>query len=272
MALTMKSLARKAAIRHQIYENLRMSFSLRSRSVQLDAASGLLRGFCDAVLEVDHELKIVKGSCQLSTLLLHGHGQSQDLTGLDLLGFFCEEDRPRLGEVLCSEEQGTRNTARMLDALGSLVSLELLHIQFQNDDGCRCLLVGMRECQDVASVAPLRAEATADKMTLMFDACSFEILSSTGFTSDEKDLDQINLFELATGSSRTSLVSAIQSAVNSFEGTKQEHYLGSLELLGRVAQATLTLQKDDLLNTLIGTLDCRQGSTGHGPRYAEMDG
>ncbi|CAJ1361451.1 unnamed protein product [Effrenium voratum] len=128
-------------------------------------------------------------------------------------------------------------------------------MQFQNDDGCRCLLVGMRECQDVASVAPLRAEATADKMTLMFDACSFEILSSTGFTSDEKDLDQINLFELATGSSRTSLVSAIQSAVNSFEGTKQEHYLGSLELLGRVAQATLTLQKDDLLNTLIGTLD-----------------
>ncbi|CAJ1365844.1 unnamed protein product, partial [Effrenium voratum] len=101
-----------AAIRHQIYENLRMSFSLRSRSVQLDAASGLLRGFCDAVLEVDHELKIVKGSCQLSTLLLHGHGQSQDLTGLDLLGFFCEEETGRAWGRSSAARSKARGTPR----------------------------------------------------------------------------------------------------------------------------------------------------------------
>lgn len=47
-----------------------LSSELRKRTIELGAASCLLLEFCDAVVELDEEMKITVTSNQLSTLLL----------------------------------------------------------------------------------------------------------------------------------------------------------------------------------------------------------
>ncbi|CAK9042194.1 unnamed protein product [Durusdinium trenchii] len=243
-------------IRQQMYENVKMSVNLQKRTIELGAASCLLLEFCDAVVELDEEMKITVTSNQLSTLLLRSLGSPPpDLRGSDFLQLFVEEDR----ELLHT-------------SLGSTVRLELLHTQFQNADGQKCRLVGLRECQDTqdaASVAPLKDQAPSvdtSRASLLFDACSFEVLGATEgfaelFPDAEKDkLEQMSISDLL-GPSET-VISTIQSAVNTFDPAfKRPISLGCVEIFHQRVQATLTLQNDDLLKTIVGTLAISTGTT-----------
>ena len=144
-------------LRHALYENVRMSFELNTRTIELSAVSGLLLGYCDAVVEVDSGLKLTDDSRQFSTLLLHGHGISaRSLAGYDFLSFFHVDDREHISVSLGAKNQSTQAlalNARMQDCLGNFVKVEILFTSFQNADGEECRLVGMREFQDFNSVA-----------------------------------------------------------------------------------------------------------------------
>lgn len=260
-------------MRHQMYENVRVSLSLQKRSIELGAVSSLLYGFCDAVVELDDELKIANTANQLSTMLLRSLGSPPpNLMGSEFLRLFLEEDRELLKSSLCSSSATLRVSARMVDALGSTVQLELLHTLFRNEDQQTCRLVGMRELQEAADVAPLKTPRAGmeSNASLMFDACSFEILGATDafkrmmrdFGSLMDDLDQLSIYDLlGPEESSIALVSSIQSAVNSFDierplSSKQVQaiQLGSLEILNHKVEAVLTLQNDELLKTVVGTL------------------
>ncbi|CAK9078283.1 Uncharacterized protein SCF082_LOCUS37453 [Durusdinium trenchii] len=83
------------SMRQGLYENVLMNTRLKSRSIDLEAVSQLLLGFCDAVVEIDGSLKLTEDSRQLSTLLLHNQGEGmtgEGLAGRDFLSFFCQEE------------------------------------------------------------------------------------------------------------------------------------------------------------------------------------
>ena len=140
-------------LRSALYDNVKMSFDLSARTIELSAVSGLLLGFCDAVVEVDDSLRLTDDSRQFSTLLLHGHGMSAgSLAGFDFLSFFHQEDREHIRASLSPDNKSTQPlalNARMLDCLGSFVRVEILYTSFQNVDGQQYRLVGMREFQDL---------------------------------------------------------------------------------------------------------------------------
>ena len=178
------------SLRHTLYENVRMTLDLKTRTIDLSAVSALLLGFCDAVIEVDHMLRLTDDSRQFSTLLLHGHGISAgSLTGSEFLTFFHHEDRQRIFDALtdCSSMKPLALNARMLDCLGNSVKVEILYTSFHNAGGEECLLIGMREFQDFQDFGTAAAPSTArasppahlpiEEASIVFDATSFDILS-----------------------------------------------------------------------------------------------
>lgn len=258
-------------MRQGLYENVLMNTRLKSRSIDLEAVSQLLLGFCDAVVEIDGSLKLTEDSRQLSTLLLHNQGEGmtgEGLAGRDFLSFFCQEDRQRIKESL-SESGGQHTLAlhvRMLDCLGSNLQVEILHCRFENAKGQSCCLVGIREFQDVghAALAPLPFELSdVDGRTgvLLFDAESMEIIDVTNFERfTDQNLQGTSLQQLQAGpgGSLDEILLAIQDAVNdAYEKGKEKVGpidLEELELFSTHLRGTLTLQHDLMLKTLVGTL------------------
>ncbi|OLQ08810.1 hypothetical protein AK812_SmicGene7660 [Symbiodinium microadriaticum] len=266
-------------LRHALYENVRMSFELNTRTIDLSAVSGLLLGYCDAVVEVDSSLKLTDASRQLSTLLLHGHGISAgSLAGYDFLSFFHVDDREHIGASLGAKHESTQAlalNARMQDSLGNFVKIEILFTSFQNADGEECRLVGMREFQDFSSVAvplpagpalsPAEASPSQDLCSVAFDATSFDILSVSAafkklcFENGFEDIaDGMSIFDLSPGKHPNSLAGYIQTAVNALEPEKLEGDLlmiRDLELFGNTkVEAALEFQTDKMLDAILGTL------------------
>lgn len=157
------------SIRYMLHQNVVMTGRLKTRTIDLGAVSQLLLGFCDAVVEIDSSLKLTEDSRQLSTLLLHNQGMTSDgLAGRDFLSFFSTEDRERIKESLSSGSSQTMAlNARMMDCLRSNLQMEVVHCHFDNANGQRCCLVGMREFQDFGySIAPLLEEVAEKDCTL----------------------------------------------------------------------------------------------------------
>jgi len=148
------------SIRQLVYRDARSGLDLKTRTIELEAVSSLLRGFCDAVVEVDDNLQLVTGSKQLSTMLLRENGNSDtSLAGTAFVDLFCEEDRERLHEGLLSQNSSAHTlalNARILDSDGSHVKVELLHVQFCSANNRSHRLVGMREFQDMQDMTSQR--------------------------------------------------------------------------------------------------------------------
>ncbi|CAE7777090.1 unnamed protein product [Symbiodinium sp. CCMP2456] len=268
------------AVRRQMYINVRTNLDLKTRTIELEAVSGLLLGFCDAVVEVEAEtLQLTEDSRQLSTMLLHGQRlNSAGLAGRNFLGFFSEEDRERIKDSLgTGGSQTLAINARMLDSLGSHVKVELLHIQFRNPDGHLRRLIGMREFQDLASVAPalssqqiLRSEesppaapAAQEEVSVLFDANTFDILSvSKGFQAlctsvgQAMDFEGLSVFDLSKGTGPKSFSRQLQEVLHAYDEKKQSSFaLAGLDLLGACQlEATVTFAEDTVLQSLVGTL------------------
>jgi len=269
-------------VRQQMFVNVRTNLDLKTRTIELEAVSGLLLGFCDAVVEIDEEsLQLTEDSRQLSTMLLHGHGMSAaGLAGKSFLDFFAEDDRCRIKDSLCTASE-TRSSqtlainARMLDCLGSFVKVELLHIQFRSTDGQPRRLIGMREFQDVASIAPTQPRRSEealwpedslvhDDVSLMFDAGTFEILNvSEGFQTfclshvgQALNFDGLSVFDLSKGTGPSSFSRHMQDAINSYQEKSEEPFqCRELDFLGAIkVNASVKFQEDEVLNCLVGTL------------------
>ena len=164
-------------VRWLIYKNCKISLELQDSSIELSAVSRLLHGFCDAVVEMDQDLKLNEsGMEQLSTLLLQG---APGRNG-DFLTYFSDSDQARVKDLLTRQDRElppVAMNAQLLDSNGSGVNVELLHVMRQGGDSREELLhlVGVREFQDVAQVAPLTTEIP-DELSLVFSALDLKLL------------------------------------------------------------------------------------------------
>ena len=166
-------------VRWLIYKNCKISLELQDSSIELSAVSRLLHGFCDAVVEMDQDLKLNEsGMEQLSTLLLQGAPGRNGCNG-DFLTYFSDSDHARVKDLLTRQDRElppVAMNAQLLDSSGSGVNVELLHVMRQGGDGEELLhLVGLREFQDVAQVAPLTTEIP-DELPLVFSALDLKLL------------------------------------------------------------------------------------------------
>ena len=152
------------SIRHLMFRLARSAVELKSQSIELEAVSALLFSFCDAVVEVDQECRIVENPHQLrleavdllkpcyytrvcmKTQENEGHLVSRDscprltmllrcsrsLADRDFLSLFCSEDREkvRCGLAASKSSESHALNARLLDSHGHHVQVELLHIRF----------------------------------------------------------------------------------------------------------------------------------------------
>ncbi|CAE7801052.1 unnamed protein product [Symbiodinium sp. CCMP2456] len=205
-------------VRQAMYAIADAGVNLQTLTIERNAISSLLLGLCDAVVEVDENLKLTQDGRQLSTMLLHGRGvAAQQLAGSDLLAFFHPDDRAHVQQSLCGSPDDTQTrvfNARMLDGLSNHVAVELFRIIMENQEGQKLYLVGMREFQDLGFVAPLRAREPsnptgkrAGDFSFVFCASSARVLTagkeidrlllSNGF--DREELREMTVFDLLYG-------------------------------------------------------------------------
>jgi len=272
------------SIRRLIFRDSKASVELKSRSIELEAVSALLRGFCDAVVEVDQSLHITENSNQLLTLLLRSNNQAC-LAGKDFIELFCSDDQQQVRECLTkfSDTHTHALNARLLDADGNHVKIELLHIRFLSATGDLHRLVGVREFQDMqdmnpflpqSSRVPYETETTIGEEhmpgspSLLFDIGSFLILEANHAlrtliakcTGVSMKLSEMNISDLSPELKFAKLSLQIQDLVNSqacesMENVTAEMDLGELVLLGRMqVLARVSVQYDPLLENLVGTL------------------
>ena len=140
--------------RRVLNENVTLKVKLEKKSMELEAVSSLLLVCYDAVAQVDESLNFMEDSLQLSGLLLCG--AAGKLEGKSLLQFFAHEDQDRISQQFAHSEAPVQALkVDMLDSDQNHVKVELLHARFQNHLEENCFLIGVRELQNVESLAPL---------------------------------------------------------------------------------------------------------------------
>lgn len=272
------------AVRRLIFRDSKASVELKSRSIELEAVSALLRGFCDAVVEVDQSLHITENSNQLLTLLLRSSNQAC-LAGKDFIELFCSDDQQQVRECLTkfSETHTHALNARLLDADGNHVKIELLHIRFLSATGDLHRLVGVREFQDMQDMntylpqsspvhyyteTTIGEEHMPGSPSLLFDIGSFLILEANHAlhtliakcTGVSMKLSAMKISDLSPDLNFAKLSLQIQDLVNSqayesMENVTVEMDLGEVVLFGSMqVLARVSVQYEPMLENLVGTL------------------
>ncbi|CAK9083807.1 unnamed protein product [Durusdinium trenchii] len=123
--------------------------------VILGAVSSLLGLTCDAVVELDSELKFVSESVQLATMLLHRPGAS--MQGMKLTDFIAAPDVARAEEVL-SQHPSDDVTAHafhthLVDSCSSKFRTEIFQVRYTTMNGTPHHLLGLREFTDLKPLA-----------------------------------------------------------------------------------------------------------------------
>ena len=199
------------------------------------------------------------------------------------------EDRERVEDFLTSipgtSKVSPTTTTRLVDSALTPIKTELYQMSFTGVDGGSCRLIGFKESPDFtgSTVAPLRSDSATLTMaseaaqgqsvnkdySIVFDAVTFEILvASDDFenlfakcTGHFADFEKMSIYDLSPDVGATSLSRRIQSAVNSLDSDPPEpqQVLGSFNLFGVCTmKATLELEHDPSLATLVGTLRCKE--------------
>eukprot|EP00438_Fugacium_kawagutii_P020850 Skav222232 [mRNA] locus=scaffold3339:48679:50427:+ [translate_table: standard] len=260
-------------VRRLLQENAFLKVDLQERTVELGAVSSLLSVCYDAVLEVDHDLRLTHDSRQLSAMLLSAP-KPGGLSGEAFLDFFTEKDRLRISEqVLSSKRSDTGNLAStsvvalnadMLDSDRSHVKVELFCAQFRNLADEKCFLVGLREIQDTEASAGAVAETSSlpsdDALMVVFDMYHFDVYSMSGKMQElcHQGLGGFpdTILEIASGPSQLTFGQQLQTSGNTFAyqheaaaSTVTFNFLGLWE-----AEGFVTFEYDQVLEARVGSM------------------
>eukprot|EP00438_Fugacium_kawagutii_P022836 Skav230311 [mRNA] locus=scaffold430:202592:204355:+ [translate_table: standard] len=139
---------------------------------QLSAASGLLDLTCEAVCEIDGDLKLLSHSPKLATMLLRRSGAS--LEGRRLTDFIAPGDKKRAKEILMMATQsgGAAHAfhTHLVDSYSSKFRTEVFRVKYSTMDGRDCHLLGLRDFTDLKSLAGVKAtDAIPDSHELVLD-------------------------------------------------------------------------------------------------------
>lgn len=176
---------------------------------ELSAATSLLSYLCDAVFQLDPQLKFTDGAPQLSAMLLRST-TARSLAGTEFQALLASaEEQSRFATQLLGssgngqhKSEGPRSSAfhvDLVDSCGSIVQTEVFHVCFRGADTYLRHLVGLREHTDVLPLAGPCLEARTEKAR--FDKNLFEAsacanapseLSSPTLSLSQKSLAQLD--------------------------------------------------------------------------------
>jgi len=118
------------------------------------AASSLLVLTCDAVCEIDSELKLLSHSNTLATMLLRQTGAS--LEGRKFTDFIAPGEANRAEELLLTPRDDGAAYAfhtHLVDSCSSKFRTEVFQVKYAMMDGQECHLLGLRDFTDIKSLA-----------------------------------------------------------------------------------------------------------------------
>ncbi|CAJ1396251.1 unnamed protein product [Effrenium voratum] len=136
-------------------------------ATQLSAASSLLSLTCDAVIELDSDLRLTSHSAQLASVMLNSGTTS--LEGQSFLSFMPPEEAHRAQELLTGDAAShatvTANVfhTRLWDCFSSKICTEVFQVRYNKMDGETYNLLGLREFTDVKSLAGKRASFSLEE-------------------------------------------------------------------------------------------------------------
>jgi len=140
-------------LRQSVQTSYRNEFEAKSLRDEQSACKGLLRMFCDVVIELNSELQLVGPAQDLCTFLLRGSTRLTEGTPfVDLMPR--DEDKTKF-DKLCTCQEGPRAIhVGVRDGNGTLMEVELFSLRFEGLDGLPRCLAGLREYSDAAPPAP----------------------------------------------------------------------------------------------------------------------
>mmetsp|Transcript_134826 Transcript_134826/g.430608 ORF Transcript_134826/g.430608 Transcript_134826/m.430608 type:complete len:577 (-) Transcript_134826:235-1965(-) len=122
----------------------------RSTQGQHSAVTSLLNMVCDAVVELDDDLRMAGDCPALSTALFHG--QAKGLCGQSLKEFVCGDDQAHFEDEVASQDTPAAAAkmfhVRLRDSWGNAVPMELFHVPFSGVGQETRHFIGLREHSD----------------------------------------------------------------------------------------------------------------------------
>jgi len=188
-------------------------------ATQLSAASSLLKLTCDAVIELDAELRLQEDSRELAGMLMKNK-PGTTMKGCNFLDLMVSEDAVRAMSFLgvapqdkqmvqsqssFSSDDGafpTRQSksitarafhTRLVDSYNTKICMEVFQVKYSKLDGSTCNLLGLRDFTDVKSLAGPNADDAMDTSADGNDAVdSFGSLSLPLYMSprSQSDVDE----------------------------------------------------------------------------------
>ena len=145
-------------------------------ATQLTAASSLLQLTCDAVVELDGDLRLTKHSKELSAMLLRDTSSlSASLKGVRFIDLVASSDtaaalskltnfRSRsCSSVISGASDGMGAHAfhtRLVDSCATKLQTEVLQVMYTKRDGSTCHLVGLRDFTDTKPYTGITSQTT----------------------------------------------------------------------------------------------------------------
>ncbi|CAK8988590.1 unnamed protein product [Durusdinium trenchii] len=198
-------------------------------ATQLSAASSLLRLTCDAVIELDNELRLIEDSPELACMLLK-NSPGASLKGCSFLDFIPPDDASRAQENLApagsmnkqgsfssfgsfnsdSEMQITAHAfhTRLVDSYNGKICTEVFQVRYTKLDGQKYYLLGLRDFTDVKSLAGGNAadsvaefdnpvsQSHSISFPMFRSPCGSEYGGSSGMDSPPAELAPENAFRV----------------------------------------------------------------------------
>ncbi|CAE7927790.1 unnamed protein product [Symbiodinium sp. KB8] len=168
-------------------------------ATQLTAASSLLQLTCDAVVELDGNLRLTKHSKELAAMLLRD--TSASLEGVRLIDLVAGSDtaaalskltnfRSRsCSSVISGASEGMGAHAfhtRLVDSYATKLQTEILQVMYTKRDGSTCHLVGLRDFTDTKPYTGVTSQTTG------FDSEALDALAdSISFAPQASDASQV---------------------------------------------------------------------------------
>jgi len=184
------------ALKNSLSRRAEMTIQRKNVNSQLSAAQSLLRLTCDAVVEVDTDLRLTKHSPELAAMLLKGGPCNLDGTKLtDLMppmeAHRAEENLRRFSEN--DPEPAQAFHTRLVDSCSSKLCVEMFQVQYTKTDGQYCHLVGIRDFTD----SPGLLVPASSEQSLGNDLFEDTLRRST---ESSLDMDTDSNFSTASGS------------------------------------------------------------------------
>jgi len=153
---------------HQCRREVEAGVREKNSATQLSAASELLQLTCDAVLELDHDLRLRVHSSQLATMLLHRPHAS--LKGMKFTKFIAQAEGDRCTSLLeeatgcgVGEVSAQAFHTHLVDSCSSRFRTEVFQVKYCMADGQMCHLIGLRDFTDLKSLARSATDAIEDE-------------------------------------------------------------------------------------------------------------